>query len=87
MELFLLPLMKLPNVHSLPSSGGLLDLPGESLPSWHALPILNLTGSLTSLDNLINQGALRRSTLTGCLNESSVPYDIRDLMCIEDESL
>jgi hypothetical protein len=86
-ELFLLPLMKMPDMFTLPSSGGLLDLPGGRLPNWHALPILNLTGSLTSLDNLINQGALRRTTLTGCLKNTSVPYDVRDLMCIEDNNL
>ncbi|CAK5267615.1 unnamed protein product [Mycena citricolor] len=30
----------------------LLDLPGERLPAWNTLPVLNLTGSLTTLEHL-----------------------------------
>jgi len=78
--------MKLPDTRVLPFSGGLLDLPGGRLPGWHALPVLNLTGSLMSLNNLINQGALRRTALTGCLENISVAYDVRDLMCIDEKS-
>src|SRR6202050_179875 len=49
-ELFLLPLMSLSdNSNSSMPSSGILDLPGETLPPWHSLPILNLTGSLTLL--------------------------------------
>jgi hypothetical protein len=84
-ELFLLPLMSLSdnNNSSLPSSG-ILDLPDEALPPWHSLPILNLTGSMTSLEALIDQGGRRRMQLTGCLEPSSLEYHVRDLMCIRD---
>ncbi|KAJ7449542.1 hypothetical protein FB451DRAFT_1287240 [Mycena latifolia] len=50
-EVFRLPLMKL-------SEGWqLLDLPGGRLPGWEMLPVLNLTGFLSSLDEIIAVGS------------------------------
>lgn len=79
-DLFLLPLMQLPMINP-PSTTSLLDLPFNTLPEWDSLPVLNLTGSLTTLDVLSDMGNLRRTELTGCVHES-VQYDVRDLMCI-----
>jgi len=61
---FLLPLMKLSNTQE--TTIGLLDLPGGVLPDWNLLPILNLTGSLTSLEALIDLGLARRMELSTC---------------------
>jgi hypothetical protein len=46
-EVFRLPLMKLSE------SLQLLDLPGATLPRWEILPVLNLTGCLSSLEGII----------------------------------
>jgi hypothetical protein len=82
-DLFRLPLMKLPDAHA-PLSSGLLDLPGQTLPVWHWLPVLNLTGYLTTLESLARQGQLRRTDLTGCSKDPTHEYDVRDLMCIDN---
>jgi hypothetical protein len=84
-ELFLLPLMSLlDNVSQFMPSSGILDLPSETLPPWHSLPVLNLTGSLTSFQTLIDQGRTRRTQLRRCPGPPSLAYNIRDLMCIND---
>ncbi|KAF9462974.1 hypothetical protein BDZ94DRAFT_1165033 [Collybia nuda] len=83
-DLFVLPLMQLPISISLPVPS-LLDLPYRTLPAWNALPVLNLTGSLTTLNVLTSAGALRRRELTGCVNEP-IQYDVWDLMCIGSRS-
>ncbi|KAJ7077905.1 hypothetical protein B0H15DRAFT_789368 [Mycena belliarum] len=49
-EVFRLPLMPLGE------SQQLLDLPGGRLPDWGVLPVLNLTGGLTSLERIIEVG-------------------------------
>jgi hypothetical protein len=77
-DLFLLPLMQLPKEHQ---KYDLLDLPYGTLPPLEQLPVLNLTGSLTSVEAIINTGRLRRKKLTGCDNPAEL-YDIRSLMCI-----
>jgi len=77
-ELFLLPLMKLDEFLG---SSPLLDLPNHTLPSLEMLPVLNLTGSITSLEALIEQGNARRNELMHC-NFSSELYSIYSLMCI-----
>lgn len=83
-QLFLLPLMALPDdSKSFTPPPGLLDLPGQTLPALHQLPILNLTGSVTSQNALIGQGEIRRRQLTGCLRPALLQYDVRDLMCID----
>lgn len=75
-ELFFLPLMKSSQ------SQELLDLPGRTLPVWDALPVLNLTGSLTSLDALASVGNDRRLRLIGCKGFPA-PYDAQELMCTD----
>ena len=75
-DLFLLPLMQLPKGQKY----DLLDLPYGTLPPLDQLPVLNLTGSLTSIEKIINTGRLRRDELTGCDNLTELD-DIRSLMC------
>jgi hypothetical protein len=75
-ESFIVPLMQL----SSPTSG-LLELPDNTLPAWDSLPVLNLTGYLATLESLAEMGRLRRTELTGCINDPAC-YDVRDLMCI-----
>ena len=77
-ELFLLPLMKLDEPLG---SSSLLDLPDHTLPSLEMLPVLNLTGSITSLGALIEQGNRRRNELMHC-DFSSELYSINTLMCM-----
>ena len=77
-DLFLLPLMQLPKEHK---KCDLLDLPYGTLPPLDQLPVLNLTGSLTSVDIIVDTGRLRRDKLTGC-NYPAKLYDIPSLMCI-----
>jgi hypothetical protein len=81
---FILPLMQLPSPGASVTSG-LLDLPGNTLPMWDSLPVLNLTGSLATLQSLAEIGRLRRTKLTGCINDPAW-YDIPDLMCISEYS-
>ncbi|RDB20811.1 hypothetical protein Hypma_011994 [Hypsizygus marmoreus] len=81
-ELFLVPLMELSSSRNVV---GLLDLPGSTLPPWDALPVLNLTGCLTTLETLASQGRSRRTDLTGCTSEPQ-PHDVQDLMCIKQTS-
>ncbi|GLB41950.1 hypothetical protein LshimejAT787_1005500 [Lyophyllum shimeji] len=80
-ELFLVPLMQLPPASS-PPTHGLLDLPGNTLPDWNALPVLNLTGSLATLAALAEMGHARRTELTGCTS-AAAPFDTQDLVCIK----
>jgi hypothetical protein len=82
-DMFVLPLMQLPMIDP-PSTTSLLDLPFNTLPEWDSLPVLNLTGSLTTLNVLSDIGNLRRTELTGCVHES-VQYDVRDFMCINKQ--
>ncbi|KAJ6621304.1 hypothetical protein B0H10DRAFT_2017874 [Mycena sp. CBHHK59/15] len=56
-EVFRLPLMELTE------SGQLLDLPGERLPRLDALPVLNLTGCLSSLEDVVTVGREREEEL------------------------
>ncbi|KAF8957453.1 hypothetical protein BDZ97DRAFT_1906800 [Flammula alnicola] len=77
-DLFLLPLMQL---HRPEENSKLLDLPNHTLPPLDALPVLNLTGYITSLEALVEQGTSRRSNLIGCDSPTEL-YNIRSLMCI-----
>ncbi|KAF8074824.1 hypothetical protein FPV67DRAFT_600258 [Lyophyllum atratum] len=82
-DLFIVPLMQLPLASPLsPPTAGLLDLPHNTLPRWNDLPVLNLTGSLTTLEALAEVGHARRTELTGCTT-SPTAFDIQDLMCIK----
>lgn len=58
-NLFVLPLMQLPPAEERGVSTGLLDLPESQLPYWTDLPVLNLTGSITTLDSLVHTGRER----------------------------
>jgi hypothetical protein len=75
-ELFTVPLMQLPSAPSLTSG-----LPGNTLPAWDSLPVLNLTGFLATLESLAEIGRLRRIELTGCVDNPAW-YNVRDLLCI-----
>ncbi|KAF9525974.1 hypothetical protein CPB83DRAFT_817814 [Crepidotus variabilis] len=86
-DLFLLPLMGLPAAGE---ASGLLDLPAKALPSMHQLPILNLTGHLSTSENLVLQGKVRRETLfsnmgLNCVDLAS-PYNAASLVCLSDKS-
>ncbi|KAG5643101.1 hypothetical protein DXG03_001565 [Asterophora parasitica] len=80
-KLFVVPLMPL-TPYGTSSGPGLLDMPGGALPEWDALPVLNLTGSLTTLEELVAMGRARRTELTGCSAESE-EFDSHALMCIK----
>ena len=77
-DLFLLPLMQLPKERQ---NCDLLDLPYGTLPQLDQLPVLNLTGSLTSAEAIVNIGRSRRDELIGC-GKPAESYDIQSLMCI-----
>lgn len=77
-ELFSLPLMQLQGPQE---TCKLLDLPNRRLPHIDLLPVLNLTGFLTSLEEIIKKGRSRRLDLAQC-DRSAELYDIRSLMCI-----
>ncbi|SJL03585.1 uncharacterized protein ARMOST_06942 [Armillaria ostoyae] len=77
-DLFLLPLMQ-----GGTDSFALLDLPEKTLPEWHSLPVLNLTGSIASLESVVAVGrAARSEILTSCAVEPSL-YSAQQLMCVE----
>ncbi|KAG5654365.1 hypothetical protein H0H81_003823 [Sphagnurus paluster] len=76
---FVVPLMPLP-VGGSAGAGGVLELPGGTLPAWDAMPVLNLTGSLTTLVSLVDTGLARRAYLTGC-TDTPAPYDVDALLC------
>ena len=59
-RLFMLPLMK-DEEHST-----LLSLPGETLPEWRLLPVLNLTGAILSLEEVQRIGWTRSAQLSNC---------------------
>ena len=85
-DLFRLPLMQLP-LHP-EKTTGLLRLPDNRLPLFNDLPILNLTGYLTSQKALQNQGEQRRQELFNChgnFSHSAVLYSVLDLFCIADK--
>lgn len=64
-RLFVLPLMQLSSNSIVygSSSTGLLDLPMQRLPNLSDLPVLNLTGSLTTLESLIEIGYNRTKNI------------------------
>ena len=70
-DLFLLPLMQLPRQRQ---DCDLLDLPYSTLPPLDQLPVLNLTGSLTSAKAIVDTGKSRCDELTGCDNSPEL-YD------------
>lgn len=77
-EMFRVPLM------ALEGTTRLLDLPHEALPPFNDLPVLDLFGQLSSLENLILLGQKRQSEIVpGC--DPSFEYrirpDFRGLLC------
>ncbi|KXN86631.1 hypothetical protein AN958_09935 [Leucoagaricus sp. SymC.cos] len=68
-RLFMVPLMQLPDSPSKAESPltGLLDLPEDRLPDPSDLPVLNLTGSLITLESLVETGQERVRDLDNVL--------------------
>lgn len=81
-RLFNLPLMKAHDPEN-PSSGNinLLDMPGRDLPPWNSLPVLNLTGHLTTLATITNKGLARRDEISTCKNIESL-RESREWFCM-----
>ncbi|EIW79272.1 hypothetical protein CONPUDRAFT_145357 [Coniophora puteana RWD-64-598 SS2] len=80
-ELFLLPLMPLPDPCS--ADPGLLSgLPGQKLPKWNHLPVLDFIGHTTSLEELVRRGLQRRSEIISCPTRNTAPFDIRGYLCL-----
>lgn len=77
-DLFLLPLMPLERVGKISQ---LLDIPHRTLPPKDNLPVLNLTGSLTSLEEIVKRGYSRRSDLALCDAPTEL-YNVQSLMCV-----
>ncbi|KAI5124197.1 hypothetical protein M0805_005048 [Coniferiporia weirii] len=84
--LFTLPLMILSNDVADSDkllSTGLLNLPGEQLPVWSDLPVLNLLGVLSSEQELKELGANRQNEVTGCTTIGSQddhrPFEAEEL--------
>jgi hypothetical protein len=80
-DLFLLPLMELPVEARFPTVR-LMDLPNGELPAWDTLPVLNLTGSLSSIESIKRVGGRRWMELTMCSRRSLTINDPGDLRCI-----
>jgi hypothetical protein len=84
--LFDLPLIPLPDANAssevLPRTG-LLDLPENEMPSWDALPVLDLHGSVVSEELIVDRGQARRSEVFGCTDmDPPIPYDALSLLCL-----
>jgi len=84
-EQFVLPLMRLPGIQAGPCVG-LLDLPKKTLPNWSGLPVLNLTGSLTSQEELIRVGLMRRAGLPTCAQRAVPSFGLQDITCIDSDT-
>ncbi|KAF9557319.1 hypothetical protein CPC08DRAFT_640341 [Agrocybe pediades] len=82
-DLFLLPLLPLS-----PGTRGhrLLEIPDQRLPAFETLPVLDLTGTVTSLEEISAQGDLRRSSLLNCTDPTDM-YNIRTLLCLRDAKI
>ncbi|KAF5336091.1 hypothetical protein D9611_006217 [Ephemerocybe angulata] len=65
-DLFDQPLFPLPGLNEagMPGLSGLLDLPGMTLPRYRDLPILNLTGGVTTEEELVRVGRQRHEELS-----------------------
>ena len=85
-KLFNLPLMPLPpapsrDTFTIPGTG-LLELPEARLPDWHALPVLDLLGVVSSETVITQRGRERRTELTGCDGLPTRSNDVGELLCI-----
>ncbi|EJF64269.1 hypothetical protein DICSQDRAFT_101090 [Dichomitus squalens LYAD-421 SS1] len=87
-KLFNLPLMPLPpatlprDLAIMPSTG-LLELPEARLPDWHALPVLDLLGTISNETMITLRGGERRTELTGCDVFTARKNDVGELLCID----
>lgn len=79
-DMFLLPLMGLPQSTS--EEVEILNLPDKTLPFFHDLPIVNLTGGISHLDTLVSDGMSRRLELLDCADKYPIPFSARSLMCV-----
>lgn len=85
-KLFLHPLMQLPEVvEGVPTSTGLLDLPDHEMPSWAALPVLDLLGLVTDQWTLLDRGKQRGEQLFGCSGIADGRFDVRTWLCLSEE--
>lgn len=82
---FNLPLMPLPapltgGTISIP---GILDLPEGSLPTFSALPVVDLWGHITTSDEIILRGYDRHHEMMDCedLNTTASDYNATNLLC------
>ncbi|KAF8478263.1 hypothetical protein JB92DRAFT_3048112 [Gautieria morchelliformis] len=76
------PLMPLPSFSRETRAPGLLELPGESLPAWDDLPVLDFWGTITSHEEITRRGHDRHQLLSGCLLPlTQFSYDARELLC------
>lgn len=85
-RLFTLPLMQPPEVDVAGSSveTGLLDLPEEGLPDSSDLPVLNLLGAITTLEEITERGITRQTEVADCITVASEAsrqkaFDAREL--------
>lgn len=86
--MFNLPLMQLPE--SSESHGvQLLDLPHGQMPPWDRLPVLDLIGTLKTLDELEERGVRRLEELLGCpavgRHEPGNAFNIRELFVCDND--
>ncbi|THH10740.1 hypothetical protein EW145_g1127 [Phellinidium pouzarii] len=72
--MFTLPLMTLPDGGEGKLSTGLLVLPGEQMPAWSDLPVLDLLGALSSEKKLEKLGTDRQKEIIGCTTIGSQNY-------------
>lgn len=62
---------------------GLLDLPFSNLPSWSALPVLDLWSRVSSLDELKTVGLARRANMSVCAPDE-LHVDALEFLCPTD---
>ncbi|KAJ8094751.1 hypothetical protein PM082_010757 [Marasmius tenuissimus] len=79
-EAFVVPLMQLPANDK--QRIGILDLPGATLPT--SPPVFNLTGSLSTIHDILATGSARRAELVTCDSKEQLNprHDARNLLCL-----
>ena len=78
------PLMGLSSLSSGARFESLLALPGQSLPDWNELPVLDLWGTVTSHHEILRRGNERHELISGCLSrlaQSQFTFDASELLC------
>jgi hypothetical protein len=80
---FDLPIIQLPDVNATEDiRTGLLDLPEGRMPSWDALPVLDLHGSIVSEEVIVKRGEERRLEVFGCTDPPR-RLDALSLLCLQ----